>query len=150
MEVALEMARLEALPVAIANALLNLGSGSGKLMQLPQADRWLAEATAPVEEREFDATVRYGCVWLALCDLHRGRWAEAVERADMAASRLSLRAALALADGDVPAQLRGLWHCSSTSAPGRRPMPWRGSCALQACGESPAMPACPRRGTRTD
>ena len=86
MDAALEMARAEALWVAIVNSLLNLGSGSGELMRLAQAERWLGEATVYAAEHEFDAFASYGAVWLALCDLQRGRWVEAVERAGQIAA----------------------------------------------------------------
>ena len=86
MEAALELAKVEALPVAIANALSNLGSGSGELMHLAQAERWLHEATAYAAERELDASAHYSSVWLSLCELHTGRWTEAADRASQLAT----------------------------------------------------------------
>jgi DNA-binding CsgD family transcriptional regulator len=81
MEQALQMAKSESLPIAITNALLNLGSGSGELMRLREAERWLNEAIAYAAEQELDGSTHYSSAWLALCELHTGRWAEAADRA---------------------------------------------------------------------
>jgi DNA-binding CsgD family transcriptional regulator len=86
LEEALEMASAEALPVAVANAMLNLGSGSGELMRLGEAERWLREAIAYSAEREIDGIARYTSAWLALCELYTGRWAEAADRAAQVAA----------------------------------------------------------------
>jgi DNA-binding CsgD family transcriptional regulator len=77
----LELAREHDMPVAVANALLNLGSASGELMHLPQAERWLREAIAYAMDHELDASVRYSEAWLALCEMYRGRWDDAAQRA---------------------------------------------------------------------
>ena len=77
----LELAREHDMPVAVANALSNLGSAAGELMHLEEAERWLDEAIAYAAEHELDASVRYSEAWLALCELHRGRWDDAAERA---------------------------------------------------------------------
>lgn len=86
LEEALEMAIAEELPVGAANALLNLGSGSGELMRLEAAGQWLNEAIAYAAERELDGITRYASAWLALCEVHSGRWAQAADRASQIAA----------------------------------------------------------------
>ena len=81
LEEALQMALDEAMPVQAGNAMLNLGSASGELMHLAAAERWLREAMSFCGERELDMMVHYTSAWLALCELHTGRWADAAERA---------------------------------------------------------------------
>lgn len=76
---ALQLARTQGLPAAVANALVNLGSGSGELMHLPQATQWLSEAMGHALEHELDAPLHYASAWLALCDVRAGRWNEAAE-----------------------------------------------------------------------
>lgn len=78
---ALALARKHDLPVAVANALLNLGSVSGELMRLPEAVKWLREAVDYAAEHELDATVDYSLAWLAVCELYQGGWDAAAERA---------------------------------------------------------------------
>lgn len=63
-------------------ALGNLGSGSGELMQLANAERALREALAIAVAHEFDSTAYYVRSWLALTCLLRGRWNEAAAWAD--------------------------------------------------------------------
>ena len=87
MEEALHMALAEGFPVLAANAMQNLGSGSGELMRLVAAEHWLREAVAYASERELDDIRHYASVWLALCELHTGRWAEAAQRASDVAAR---------------------------------------------------------------
>ncbi|HSQ10437.1 MAG TPA: AAA family ATPase [Burkholderiaceae bacterium] len=55
----------------------NLGSGSGELMHLANAERWLREAVALCTAHELDNQLIYVSAWLALCTLLRGRWDEA-------------------------------------------------------------------------
>jgi DNA-binding CsgD family transcriptional regulator len=55
----------------------NLGSGSGEVMQLVNAERWLREALALAVANEFDNQAYYCRAWLALTSLQRGRWDEA-------------------------------------------------------------------------
>ena len=69
LEEALQMALAEAMPIQAVNAMLNLGSGSGELMHLDAA------------EHELDASLRYCSAWLALCELHTGRWSDAAQSA---------------------------------------------------------------------
>ena len=81
MDEALAMARAEAMPVAAANAMMNLGSASGELMRFDVAVDWLQRALVHAAEHELDASASYSGAWLALCDLHGGRWDDAAERA---------------------------------------------------------------------
>ncbi len=81
MDEALAMALAEAMPVAAANAMMNLGSASGELMRFDVAVEWLQRALAHAAEHELDASASYSAAWLALCDLHAGRWTDAAERA---------------------------------------------------------------------
>jgi DNA-binding CsgD family transcriptional regulator len=78
---ALALARKHDMPVAVANALLNLGSASGELMHLPEAVRWLREAIDYAAEHELDGSAHYTLSWLALCELYQGRWDASAERA---------------------------------------------------------------------
>lgn len=88
---------------AAAGTLSNLGSGSGELMQLDNAERWLREAIALCTAHEFDGLAHYSKSWLALTSLLRGRWDEAATlgrevAGNAAASDMSrLMALLALA-----------------------------------------------------
>jgi DNA-binding CsgD family transcriptional regulator len=54
----------------------NLGSGSGEVMQLANAERWLRESLALAVANEFDNQAYYCRAWLALTSLLRGRWDE--------------------------------------------------------------------------
>ena len=65
----LALARKHDMPVAVANALLNLGSASGELMRLPEAVKWLREVVDYAAEHELDLTAHYSLAWLALCEL---------------------------------------------------------------------------------
>ena len=62
---------------AAGGTLSNLGSGSGELMQLDNAERWLREAIALCTAHEFDGLAHYSKSWLALTSLLRGRWDDA-------------------------------------------------------------------------
>lgn len=55
----------------------NLGSGSGEVMQLANAERWLREAADLSVANEFDNQAWYSRAWLALVQLQSGRWPEA-------------------------------------------------------------------------
>lgn len=85
----LQAARAESRHTIAATVLLNLGSGSGELMQLPAAERWLREAMSFAAEHEMDASLHYANAWLALCALRSGRWDEAGERANEVIERSS-------------------------------------------------------------
>lgn len=81
LEEGLHMALAEGFQVAAANAMLNLGTGSGELMRLAAAERWLREGIEFSQARELDLTANYCSAWLARCELHAGRWSGAAERA---------------------------------------------------------------------
>lgn len=85
MEEALAMARAQDMPAAVANALSNLGSGSGELMRLPEARHWLQQARAYSAEHELDGSVHYSTAWLSLCELYQGHWTEAANLASQVA-----------------------------------------------------------------
>jgi DNA-binding CsgD family transcriptional regulator len=89
---ALASARQHDMPVAVANALLNLGSASGELMRLPQAVQWLQEGIGYAAEHELDGSAHYSLAWLALCELYQGRWDAAAERAGRIANATALSA----------------------------------------------------------
>jgi len=55
----------------------NLGSGSGELMQLGNAEQWLRESLALAVANEFDNQAWYCRSWLSLTAMLRGRWDEA-------------------------------------------------------------------------
>lgn len=59
----------------------NLGSGSGELMQLGNAERWLRESLALAVANEFDNQAWYCRSWLSLTAMLRGRWDEAASLA---------------------------------------------------------------------
>ena len=75
------MAVAEAMPVAAANAMLNLGSGSGELMRLPAAERWLRESSAYACEHELDGSAHYSGARLSVCEVLSGHWDDAAARA---------------------------------------------------------------------
>jgi len=85
-----------------SSTLLNLGSGSGELMRLPQAERYLRDVLALSRPNEIDAHTNYAEAWLAICLLLRGRWDEAGSLASAVVARTDadishLMALLALA-----------------------------------------------------
>lgn len=59
----------------------NLGSGSGELMQLGNAERWLRESLALAVANEFDNQAWYCRSWVSLTGMLRGRWDEAASLA---------------------------------------------------------------------
>ena len=81
LERALEIARADALHYIAANALSNLGSASGEVFRLREAERYLLEAIAFAQRHEIDFYRNYAVAWLALCELHLGRWDDANEHA---------------------------------------------------------------------
>ncbi|MCL4267518.1 MAG: AAA family ATPase [Anaerolineae bacterium] len=85
LEHSLSIARDNDLPMQIANAFTNLGSGSGEVYHYHEADRYLAEGVAYTVEYDLDVSRLYMLAWQALAHLHLGRWHEA---ADMAATVL--------------------------------------------------------------
>ena len=78
---ALQLAQAEGLHLIAANSLSNLGSGSGEVMRLPEAHAYLLAAVAFAREHEIDFYHHYALAWLALCELHLGRWDDAAAHA---------------------------------------------------------------------
>ena len=69
------------LPAFVANAFINLGSGSGELYQILRADHYLAEGIAYALEREQHGSWLYMAAWQALTKLYLGQWDEAADLA---------------------------------------------------------------------
>jgi DNA-binding CsgD family transcriptional regulator len=74
---------------AAADAYVMLGSASGEVFELDAAERWLAEGIAFARARDLDRIAGYLESWQALCDVHRGRWSLASERATAVVARES-------------------------------------------------------------
>lgn len=104
----LALARNESRHGVVASVLLNLGSGSGELMQLDAAERWLQEAIAFTTEQEMDANLHYANSWLALCELRRGRWDDAAQRASLVMARTGASSISRLMALVALGRLRGL------------------------------------------
>jgi DNA-binding CsgD family transcriptional regulator/tetratricopeptide (TPR) repeat protein len=68
--------------VAVADAYVMLGSASGEVYELTNADRYLDEGIAFSRARDLDRITGYIQAWQALCDVYRGRWDAAGERAN--------------------------------------------------------------------
>jgi len=73
--------------LAVAEAWLMLGTGSGELHEFAAADRYLAEGLAFARAHDLDRQAGYMEGWQALCDLYQGRWTLAGERANAAVER---------------------------------------------------------------
>ena len=78
----LARARERGLDFVAANTLANLGSGLGEIHRFEQADRFLREAIGFATARDIAFYRLYGLAWLALVELHRGRWDEAAAHAE--------------------------------------------------------------------
>jgi DNA-binding CsgD family transcriptional regulator len=78
---ALELALAQGLHGLAANTHANLGSGSGEVWRLREAREYLKDTIAFSREHEIDFWRHYGVAWLALCELHLGRWDDAREHA---------------------------------------------------------------------
>ncbi|MDB5846460.1 MAG: transcriptional regulator, LuxR family, partial [Rhodoferax sp.] len=70
-----------------ADAYLMLGTASGELHQFAAAERYLDEGIGFARARDLDRLAGYMESWQALCDVYRGRWALAGERANAAVER---------------------------------------------------------------
>ena len=88
---ALQLAQAEGLHLIAANSHSNLGSASGEVMRLPEAHAHLLAAVAFAREHEIDFYHHYALAWLALCELHLGRWNEAAAHAHEALRQASRR-----------------------------------------------------------
>ncbi|WP_420640825.1 ATP-binding protein [Candidatus Leptofilum sp.] len=81
LEKSLAIAQANNMPMYVANAFTNLGSGSGELYQIHRADRYLAQGVAYALEREQDGAWLYMTAWRALTKLYLGQWDEAADLA---------------------------------------------------------------------
>ena len=78
---ALELALADGLHGLAANTYSNLGSGSGEVWRLREAQGHLKAAIAFSQQHEIDFFRHYSVAWLALCELHLGQWDDAREHA---------------------------------------------------------------------
>jgi DNA-binding CsgD family transcriptional regulator len=78
---ALAIALADGLHGVAANTYSNLGSGSGEVWRLREAQGWLKAAIAFAQQHEIDFYRHYAVAWLALCELHLGQWDDAREHA---------------------------------------------------------------------
>lgn len=65
----------------VADAHVMLGTASGELYKLAEANRFLAEGIAFARAHDLDRLAGYMEAWLALVDVYRGRWEDAGDRA---------------------------------------------------------------------
>ena len=78
---ALALASAEGLHHIAAVTYSNLGSGSGELFRLGEAQRYLEQTITFARAHEIDFYGNYAMAWLALCEMYQGRWTDAVEHA---------------------------------------------------------------------
>jgi len=78
---ALELALADGLHHIAANLYSNLGTGSGELFRLREAEPFLVQAIAFASRHEIDFYRNYAIAWLALCEMYLGRWDDAGEHA---------------------------------------------------------------------
>jgi DNA-binding CsgD family transcriptional regulator len=78
---ALELALADGLHGLAANTYSNLGSASGEVWRLREAQAHLKAAIAFAQRHEIDFYRHYAVAWLALCELHLGQWDDAHEHA---------------------------------------------------------------------
>ena len=81
LERSLAIARESRLESHITNAYGNLGSASGEVHRFEQARGYLLQGIEFAREHDLDYSRLYATSWLALADLHLGRWNEAGETA---------------------------------------------------------------------
>ncbi|UUZ71292.1 response regulator transcription factor [Polaromonas sp. P1(28)-8] len=75
------MALADGLHYIAANTYSNLGSGSGEVFRLHEAQRYLTQAISFAQQHEIDFYRNYSTAWLALCEMYLGRWDDAAEHA---------------------------------------------------------------------
>jgi DNA-binding CsgD family transcriptional regulator len=75
------LARAHGFDYHVANALGNLGSGSGEVHRFEAAGRYLEKGIAWCISRDLDNAFIYEMSWRALVELFTGRWSEAAESA---------------------------------------------------------------------
>ena len=78
---ALDIALADGLHFIAANIHCNLGSGSGEVFHLREAEARLQQAIAFSERYEIDFYRHYCVAWLALTEMYLGRWDDALELA---------------------------------------------------------------------
>jgi DNA-binding CsgD family transcriptional regulator len=78
---ALERALAEGHDLVAVNAFTNLAAGSCEMLRLDAAEHHLAQGLAFAERHECEMYRSYYLSWLSLCEMYRGRWDEAVARA---------------------------------------------------------------------
>ena len=78
---ALELALADGLHGLAANIYSNLGSASGEVWRLREAQAHLKTAIAFAQQHEIDFYRHYSVAWLALCELNLGQWDDAHEHA---------------------------------------------------------------------
>ena len=88
---ALELALADGLHFIAANIHNNLGSGAGELFRLHEAHAHLKRAIAFSTRHEIDFYRHYCVAWLALCEMHLGRWDDALELAHDAVQQAARR-----------------------------------------------------------
>ncbi len=88
---ALELALADGLHFIAANIHNNLGSGAGELFRLSDAHAHLKRAIAFSTRHEIDFYRHYCVAWLALCEMHLGRWDDALELAHDAVQQAARR-----------------------------------------------------------
>jgi DNA-binding CsgD family transcriptional regulator/tetratricopeptide (TPR) repeat protein len=88
---ALDIAMADGLHFIAANILNNLGSGAGELFRLHDAQAHLTRAIAFSTQHEIDFYRHYCVAWLALTEMHLGRWDDALELAHEAVQQATQR-----------------------------------------------------------
>ncbi|HEX4234366.1 MAG TPA: AAA family ATPase [Caldimonas sp.] len=84
----LELARsLDDGGAGVADAHVMLGTASGELHEFAAAERYLEAGIAFARAHDLDRLAGYMEGWQALCDVHRGRWVLAGERANVVVAR---------------------------------------------------------------
>lgn len=78
---ALDLALAEGLHYIAANTYSNLGSGSGEVFRLREAQGHLIQAISFAHQHEVDFYRNYATSWLALCEMYLGHWDDAGEHA---------------------------------------------------------------------
>ena len=72
---------------AVADAYVMMATASGEVHAFAVAERYLDDGIAFARARDLDRLAGYMEGWQALCDVHRGRWSLAGERANAATAR---------------------------------------------------------------
>ncbi|MGZ9074851.1 MAG: ATP-binding protein [Burkholderiaceae bacterium] len=78
---ALDIALADGQHYVAANIYNNLGSASGELFRLQEAQRYLTQAIQFAQQHEIDFYRNYCVAWLALVEMYLGRWDDAEEHA---------------------------------------------------------------------